>query len=111
MTSQYMLRRTFGIKPAKSFLRQRPAPVEQCSFHLTPVELAVDAVKLLWKLYGQASVQETSARVHAWTRLINLLSAVEFAVELQCELDMTQTASCYAREGVMLARTLYLREW
>ena len=53
LASEYLLQKTFDLKPSKSLLSHRPSWCESDSAHLTAVELAVDAVKLLWQLWDR----------------------------------------------------------
>lgn len=76
------------------------------------MELAVDAVKLLWQLCDRQSVEDrVSSNVLAWSVLLALLQAVYFTVRLQWQLDLTLAASYYAREGAVLTKSLHLRGW
>lgn len=117
LASEYLLHRTFDLKPCKSLLAHQPASCDQSdSFHFSAVELAVDAVKLLWRLPWHAKqVLNTGASVtcdvHAWDILLTLLKGLHFTVRLQCQHNMMLEASYYAREGAMLAKSLHLRGW
>ena len=73
----------------------------------------MDAVKLLWHLHGRHHVEDcgVSCSVRPWYILLTLLMAVRFTVRLQWVLGMSLAASYYAREGVMLAKRLFLHGW
>ena len=107
LASEYLLQRTFDVKPSESLLSHRPSWCESDSAHLTAVELAVDAVKLLWHLYDRRQPHCSGSL----SILLTLLVAVQFTVRLQWLLDMSLAASYYAREGAMLAKRLFLRGW
>lgn len=115
LVSEYMLHRTFDLKPYTSLLAHQPASDQSDCFHLSAVELAVDAVKLLWRLsdhrHVQSSADEVSSNVLAWNIMLTLLRGLRFTVRLQCQQNMMLEASYYAREGAMLCKSLRLRGW
>ena len=115
LVSEYLLQRTFDLKPSKSLLSHRPSWCESDSAHLTAVELAVDAVKLLWHLCDRRCFEDiagsVSCSVRAWYIRLTLLMAIRFTVRLQWQLDMSLAASYYAREGAILAKGLFLHGW
>lgn len=123
LACECLLHRTFDLKPSKSLLadgcgsnstdRHPPA------FSLTPAELAVDSVKLLWDLAEHKSVRESasgggsrfSCDVQAWNVSLCLLRALHTLGHLQYLHGDMKDALYYAREGAMLAKTLYLQGW
>ena len=91
---------------------------------LTPIELALDAVKLLWRIFDlktSGDVQMGVAvsgvtptgmnRVEAWFVLLSLLNSMKTVCDLHMLQGDMEKAFYYAREGAMLARTLQLAGW
>lgn len=116
LASDYLLHRTFDLKPSESLLAHCPTSCDQSdSFYLTALELAVDAVKLLWRLSDHRHVRNTagtmSCNVLAWNILLTLLKGLRFTVRVQCHHNLMLEASYYAREGAMLAKSLHLKGW
>lgn len=81
----------------------------------------MDAVKLLMKLAERYSVQEVADEAGsgfhltcnglAWRILLLRLEALRTVGHLHCLHGLVEDAYHYAKEGVMLARTLCLQGW
>jgi len=114
LASEYLLCRNFDLKSPALLLSA------QCSeqadvFRLTAVELAMDAVKLLWRLSDRKHVLEGSNKVSCswltWTILLTLLRGLHMVAEVLCQHSLMSEAYCYAREGAMLAKAMHLKAW
>ena len=117
LTARYLLHRNFDLQPsAVNLLNEKSGSQEQSKwFHLSPVELAGDAVKILWKLSDHKSVRHHNAD-HSipcmpWHILFTLLEALHMTAKLHTLHCVMGEAYHYAREGAMLAKSLHLRGW
>ena len=108
LACRFLLHRTSDLKSSKSLLQGRK---DQCEtgFTLTPVELAVDSVKVLWDLLEHYKLK--SGYVMVWSVLLSLLKALHTLGHLQYLHGDVKDALYYGREGAMLARTLHLKGW
>lgn len=117
LASEYLLHRNFDLKPSKRLLTQQPTPHgdQPDCFHLTATELAIDAVKLLWRLSAHKSVRESedvsSCSWSAWGILPTLLKALHFTARLLSQHNFMDKAYNCARDGAMFVKTLHLRDW
>ena len=132
LAADYLLRRTFDLKPPDPFLKQGSLKRSK-SFHMSPSELVVGAVKLLWTLAGHRPVWEEdggggdggkdrskgeikenhrlSSSVLAWDVLLTLLRGFHVAARLLSQLGLDNEANYYAGEGAKLAKSLQLQGW
>lgn len=115
LTAQYLLHRNFSLQPSSSLLDQQCVACEQSTwFHLSPVELARDAVKILWKLSDHKSVRHSDAHgvpCLPWHILLTLLEGLHVTAQLHALHCVMGEAYHYAREGAMLAKSLHLQGW
>ena len=133
LTCEYLLYSTLDLKPSSSLLRELkevspPSASSSDTFHLLPLELAMDAVKLLWQLANHRSVQnkgkndslsidmstsrdQLSCDGMAWSVLLTLLRGLQTTARLHILQGLMAEAYYYSREGAMLARTLQLHGW
>lgn len=103
-----------------------PPPAQQAPppLTLTAIELAMDAVKTLWRIFerrtssddivGVALCDATPTDVggvEVWFVLMLLLCSMKTVSELHMLQGGMEKAYYYAREGVMLARKLQLAGW
>lgn len=130
ITCHYLLRNTSDPKSPSAFLQELsegrpPAKQNMDTFHLEPAELAVDAIKLLWRLADHKNMQcekaqeenvppgqkQLSSDALSWRILLSLLEALRTASHLYCLQGLMGEAYYYAREGAMLSKALQLHGW
>ena len=123
LTAHYLLHRTFDLQD--DCLQGPGASQQSKSFNLSPTELVLGAVKLLWTLAEHRPVWEEGGReegeesgsgrlsssVLAWDILLTLLRAFLTAAKLLSLLGIMNEASYYAVEGAKLARSHQLQGW
>ena len=84
------------------------------AFHLSPLELAIDAVKLLWHLSDRKQIlhaDKVSSSWLKWNILLTQLKGLHMVAHLLSQQNLMGEAYCYAREGAMLAKAMHLRGW
>ena len=116
LACEALLQKTAELKPPRSVLEDGCGTDDHHTFSLSPVELAVDSVKLLRDLAEHKNVREGvygpgSGTRDVWSMLLCLLKALHTLGHLQYLKGDMKEAWCYAKEGAMLAKMLYLRGW
>ena len=113
------------LKPTEELieyiLTESSVPCEPLPLRLTPIDLAADASKVFRSLAVSQDVWvdhthaeggvALSVGVSAWEVRVGLLSSLETLGRLYLEAGASREAFCYAREGVMAAKTLLLKGW
>eukprot|EP00731_Ephydatia_muelleri_P013021 Em0007g331a len=99
-------------------LESTPSSLLLPHFALTPLELAMDALRLLQGVVGgdalkkgEEAQKRASVEVRGWELCEGLLEALKMAAEMHWLCGMVREAYYYAREGLKLARSKALRYW
>ena len=87
-------------------------------FSLTPLELAMDALRLLQGVVsgdahkkGEEAQKRASVEVRGWELCEGLMEALKMVANVHWLCGMVREAYHYAREGLKLARSKALRYW
>lgn len=115
LASRYLLHKDFQLKPSRELLAGGCGQSESpAAFHLSPLELAIDAVKLLWHLSDRKRIlhaDKVSGSCLKWNILLTQLQGLHMVAHLLSQQNLMSEAYCYAREGAMLAKAMHLRGW
>lgn len=85
----------------------------------TPVELAQDAMKLLWKMLDgyKSQIKSDSAHIgmlaysNVWEVLLSLLRVIKWVCHLYMQQGCVEKAFNFLREALMVTKTLRLGSW
>ena len=138
VTAHYLQHSRWTLKPGNEFLQyllsEHCEPLESGSFRLTPLELYADAARLCRGLANSSSVSvplstsnqdlsneyenqghpspaALSPQASAWSILHELFSSLRSLARTYLVQGGVREAHCYAREGLVLAKSLLLQGW